>query len=70
MLYNKLVNFDHGLSRMKTEFADIQSQNLAMKAKVFSIINSADPKTFGGLIQEKNPEYLEIRPTWSFASDY
>ena len=70
MLYNKSVNLDHGISRMKTEFSAIQSENLAIKTKIFNLINSSDPSSIGGLIQEKNPEYIETRNTWSFASDY
>ncbi len=70
MLYNKTVNINHGLSQMKSELSDIQSQNLAVKSKIFNLINSSDPSSFGGLVQEKNPEYIEVRPTWSFASDY
>ena len=70
MLYNKVVNLNHGLSQMKSEFSDIQSQNLDFKSKIFDLINSSDPSSLGGLVQEKNPEYVEVHPTWSFASDY
>ena len=70
MLYNKMVNLNHGLSEMKSELSDIQAENLAAKAEVFDRINASNPADFGNLIQEKNPEYLETRSTWSFASDY
>ncbi|MEK7508171.1 MAG: hypothetical protein AAB602_03780 [Patescibacteria group bacterium] len=70
VLYNNVVNLNHGLSRMKSEFSEIQSQNMAIKSKVFDLINSSDPLNFGGLVQDKNPEYIDVRPTWSFASDY
>ncbi|OGZ52624.1 MAG: hypothetical protein A3B25_00300 [Candidatus Ryanbacteria bacterium RIFCSPLOWO2_01_FULL_48_26] len=70
VLYNKGVNLDHELSSMKSEFSDIQAQNLAIKSKIFDLINSPDPSSIGDLVQEKNPEYVEVRQTWSFASDY
>jgi len=67
MLYNKLVNLNHGLSEIKSEFSEIQESNLAVKTRIFDLINSSDPSSVGDLVQEKNPEYLEL---WSFASDY
>lgn len=70
MLYNKSVNIGHGLSQMKSEFADIQSKNLAIKSRIFDLINSPDAPQLGNLVQEKNPEYIDTRTSWSFASDY
>ncbi len=70
VLYNRVVNLNHGLSSIKSEFSNIQAQNLAIKSKVLDLINSSDPSSIGGLVQEKNPEYVEVRQTWSFASDY
>src|SRR5437870_13429674 len=73
ILYNNLVNFNHGLSNLKKEFGSVQTQNAELKDKIFSLINSARQNNLNGseLIQDKNPSYLEvgsINQKWSYAS--
>jgi len=71
VLYNRMVNFNHNLSATRSELQKIQAQNAELKDKVFSLFDSRSSYDFEGkLIQDKNPQYLEIDPKWSFASRF
>ncbi len=77
VLYNRIVNFDHGLDKAKAELASLQSQNADAKDKIFELLDtdkdSAALKDYG-LVEDKNPQYLEISSKdensqqWSYAS--
>lgn len=71
VLYNRLVNLNHGLSQMKAEFQDVQAKNSEIEGNIFNLIGGQDQKSVAGkFVQEKNPEYLEISSKWSYASEY
>lgn len=72
VLYNKYVNFSHGLSQMRSEFKEIQAQNAELKEKIFNLVDISNLEKFNGsnFIQDKNPQYLEIDSKWSYASRY
>ncbi|GEM_PF-1132094 len=72
ILYNSFVNFNHGLSGLRLEFQQVQAQNAELKDKIFHVFDSAKTNNFNGtqLVQDKNPEYLEVNSKWSYASGY
>jgi hypothetical protein len=73
ILYNNSVNFSHGLSEMKSEFQEVQTVNVELKEKIFSVLDSLNSKSIAAshnLVQEKKPQYLEINTQWSYASEF
>jgi len=72
ILYNGFVNFNHGLSGLRLEFQQVQAQNSELKDKIFHLFDSVKANNANGaqLIQDKNPEYLEVNSKWSYASGY
>jgi len=71
VLYNRTVNFNHGTAEMKAEFSTLQSQNADFKDKIFKLLNVGRDSAVSGdhkLIEDKNPQYLEINSKWSYAS--
>lgn len=70
VIYNSVVNFNHGISQMKAEVEQIQAQNVEIENKIFSLINDASLKNKAGegLVQDKNPQYFEVNQQWSYAS--
>jgi len=71
ILYNRIVNFNHGLSEAKAEFSSLQSQTADTKDKIFKLLDAdRDSAAFKdhGLIEDKNPQYLEVNSKWSYAS--
>jgi cell division protein FtsB len=71
VLYNSVLNLNHGLAEMKTEYQALEAQSAELKESFF---NLASPEKFKALaserqlIQDKKPEYLEIGTKWSYAS--
>lgn len=72
ILYNSFVNLNHGLSGLRLGFQQTQAQNAELKDKIFHLFDSANLGSFNNsrLIQDKNPEYLELNSKWSYASHY
>lgn len=70
ILYNRVVNFEHGISSMKLELKALEADNMELQNKIFGLLNSSklEHLSSGKLIQDKNPEYLEV--LWSYASQY
>lgn len=72
VLYNKVVNLNHGVGELKAEFVALQSENAESQDKIFKLLDvgndsavlAADYK----LVEDKNPEYLEINSKWYYAS--
>jgi len=70
-LYSNSVGLTHGILDMRSQISQIQTQNAELKNKVFSLLDSANLQNLAKdrqLIQEKNPQYLEVDKQWSFAS--
>lgn len=63
ILYNKTVDLEHGIKAMRNDIKKTEAKNTELKEKIFALFDSSNFKeTFGGnLIQDKNPEYLEIK---------
>lgn len=72
ILYNNYVNLNHGLSNLRLEFKQVQAQNAELKDKIFRALDLAKSNNPSDrrLIQDKNPEYLEVNSKWSYASGY
>lgn len=72
-LYNSSVNVSHGLSDMRGEFEEVQAQNMALQERILKLMNSDNLKGLAAaknLVQDKKPDYLEIHPQWSYASEF
>ncbi len=72
-LYNASVNLSHGFLDMRGEFQAVQTQNVALQERIFSLLNSNNFKNLAAgknLIQDKKPDYLEIHSPWSYASGF
>lgn len=72
VLYNRTVNFEHGLAEVRSGLKEVQAQNVELREQIFGLF---DASNFEGvlsdnLIKDKNPEYLEISTKWSFASQH
>lgn len=71
ILYNSFVNMNQGAVQMKAQISGLQAQNAELKDKVFSFFDTQNLQNLAArrhLVQDKNPQYLEINPQWSFAS--
>ncbi|MBI4087447.1 MAG: hypothetical protein HY434_01295 [Candidatus Liptonbacteria bacterium] len=70
ILYNRFVNFEHGVSGIKLQLKEIQAQNVEIEDKIFTLIDSSKSESvsLGKLIPDKNPKYFEAK--WSYASQY
>ncbi len=64
ILYNRVVNFEHGVSEIKLQLKEIQAKNIEVQDKIFSLIDSSKSESLssGRLIQDKNLKYFEINP--------
>lgn len=71
VVYNRVVNFEHGISAVKSELKSVQAENVELKEKIFGLFDEKNVSRLDvGLVKDKNPEYLEVAPRWSFASHY
>ena len=70
ILYNRFVNFEHGVSGMKLQLKRVQAQNMDFQDKIFRLIDASklESVSSGRLIPEKNPTYFEVNQKWSYAS--
>lgn len=70
VIYNNIVDLRHDISSAKADFDALQAQNSELRSRVFALLDVSDLKESSlGLVQDKNPEYLEINSKWSFASE-
>ena len=72
ILYNRVVNFEHGISNVRLQLKNLEAQNMEAENKIFSLIDSSKLVSLssGKFVQDKNPEYFEVNPKWSYASQY
>lgn len=64
ILYNSIVDFNHGISAMRVELKSAQAINAELKEKIFALLSGESLNKLTGerLVQEKNPEYIEVTP--------
>ena len=71
VLYSETVSANHALAQTTLSLQKIEAENGEYKDKIFSFIHSDASKALveeRGLVQDKNPEYFELGPQWTFAS--
>ena len=70
VLQNKIVDLEHGIIDARKELKALQLGNVELREKALTLFDVAriDAANESNLIQDKNPEYMEIQ--WSFASRY
>src|SRR3989344_2535022 len=70
ILYNNIVDLEHGISSVREEIKSLQVESVDLNEKLFAIFDSSNfSKVLGAnLIQDKNPEYMEVSSKWHFAS--
>lgn len=61
VLYNQLVNFDHGISRANVELQRIQTEGAELKEKIFSLFDADRMQSLTaarGLTRDRAPRYF------------
>ena len=70
VLYNRAVELQDGIVRLKTDIERIQTENSSVQGRILKLVDPSNlEKSAKGLVREKNPEYLEVAQ-WSYASQY
>ena len=70
-LSNQTVNLRHEMSKINLEIQNAQNENVEIKDKIFTLFNNQNLADFSqthGLVQDKNPEYLEVNQKWAVVS--
>lgn len=76
VLFNQTVTVEHDVSKLSLESQSVEAKNAELKDELFLIF---DKDSAGGLareralIEEKNPEYLEVyreNDAWALASHF
>ena len=71
MLSNQTVNLRHEISKINLEIQRAENDNIEIKDKIFALFDNqslADFSQTRALVQEKNPEYLEVNQKWAIVS--
>lgn len=71
MLSNETVNLRYEISKINLEIQKVQNGNVEVKDKIFALFNNQSLADFSKtrvLVQEKNPEYLEVNQKWAIVS--
>ncbi|MBI2034020.1 MAG: hypothetical protein HYT13_02900 [Candidatus Liptonbacteria bacterium] len=71
MLSNETVNLRHEISKINLEIQKVENDNVEIKDEIFSLFDNqslADFSQTHALVQEKNPEYLEVNQKWAIVS--
>ena len=71
VIYNRVVNLEHGIAEMKSGFVKLETENAELKEKVFALFTTQTIDAFAvehGLMQEKKPHYFTTSDQWVFAS--
>ena len=71
ILSNQTVNLRHEISKINLEIQKVENDNVEIEDKTFALFdnqNLADFSKTRALVQEKNPEYLEVNQKWAIVS--
>jgi len=63
IIYNYVVNFENSILEKQKEIKKIETQIAESKENLFNLLSSENLKKIAeenGLIEEKNPEYVEL----------
>ncbi len=72
-LYTQLVNRNHDLARIRSEFQQIQTANSELQDRIFTLFGEDQLRSFAAahsLVPERQPRYLTVNQTWSHVSRY
>mgnify|MGYP001614594193 CR=1 FL=1 len=71
MLSNQTVDLKHEISKVNSQIQQVENENVEIKDKILTLFDNQNLTDFiqaQGLVQEKNPEYLEVNEKWAAAS--
>jgi cell division protein FtsL len=63
IIYNYVVNFENSILEKQKEIKKVETQIAESKENLFNLLSSENLKKLAeenGLIEEKNPEYIEL----------
>ena len=62
VLYNNLVNLEHGAAAAKAQTGSIEAQKTDIQSKMFALLDASKSEALssGELVQEKSPEYFQV----------
>jgi cell division protein FtsL len=63
IIYNYVVNFENSILEKQKEIKKVETQIAESKENLFNLLSSENLKKIAeenGLIEEKNPEYVEL----------
>ncbi len=72
-LYVRLVNINHNLASARTDLVQVETQSAELKEKIFGLLSGDKLQALAqakGLVQDKDPQYLQASPSWSLASHF
>ncbi len=72
-LYVRLVNVNHGLTTARADLVRVETQSAELKEKIFGLLSGDKLQALAqaeGLVQDKEPQYLQASPSWSLASHF
>lgn len=64
ILYNYFIDLEQKIKVIKNEIKKMEAENVVMKESLFNVLSSENLKKIAeknGLIEDKNPTYLEIK---------
>lgn len=64
IIYNRVVDMEHGISAMRAEIKTAQAENAELQEKTLALFAPANFTKIiaGNLIKDTSPEYLEVWP--------
>ena len=68
--YAETVDLKHGISELKSNLQKVESENILLKEKYFSLFEEVKVEQFAsakGLIKDEKPQYVE-QARWDLAS--
>jgi len=68
--YAETVDLKHGISELKSNLQKVESENILLKEKYFSLFEEVKVEQFAsakGLIKDEKPQYVE-QARWELAS--
>lgn len=71
ILSNQTVNLRHEVSKMNSEIQRAENDNAEIRDKISALFDNQNLEDFSAkraLVQEKNPEYLELNQKWAVVS--
>ena len=71
VLYNRMVNLNHGIADLGRSIKTIQAENAEIKDALFAEFSTGNLDRIAverDLVEDRKPQYLTVAPQWSLAS--